>query len=64
MKEVLTIVRDAAAAGASVLMFSSDYEKLAHMCDRVLILDTGRVTKELSGHEVTEGGIINACFAA
>lgn len=64
VKEVLTIVRDAAAAGASVLMFSSDYEKLAHMCDRVLILDTGRVTKELSDREITEGGIINACLAA
>jgi ribose transport system ATP-binding protein len=46
--KVFEAIRDAAADGAGVLCASSDYEQLASICDRVLILARGRVAAELS----------------
>lgn len=42
-------IRKAVDAGAAVLLVSSDFEELAEMSDRVLILTDGRVSGELSG---------------
>ncbi|MFT4008698.1 MAG: sugar ABC transporter ATP-binding protein [Nocardioidaceae bacterium] len=42
-------VRAAAAQGMAVLLVSSDFEELAHLSDRVLILKNGRIA-----HEVTQ----------
>jgi ribose transport system ATP-binding protein len=58
--EVLRIIIDAAKAGAAVLIFSGDYEQLAHVCNRVLVLAHGRVVAELTGPEVSESAIVHA----
>ena len=55
--DVLQTICDAAAAGAVVLIASGDYEQLAHICRRVLILRFGAVVAELSGAELTETSI-------
>lgn len=46
-EEVWNVVRQAAAAGASVLCASSDHEQLAALCDRVLIFRRGELAHEL-----------------
>jgi len=58
--EVLRILVEAAKAGAAVLIFSGDYEQLAHVCHRVLVLSHGHVVAELVGGGVTESAIVHA----
>lgn len=50
-------IADAAAAGATVLCASSDYEQLAAICSRVLIFSEGRVVAVLTGADVTKEAI-------
>ncbi len=41
--------RAAAERGMSILCASSDYEQLAAICDRVLVIGNGRIVRELTG---------------
>ncbi|WP_454854265.1 sugar ABC transporter ATP-binding protein [Rhizobium binxianense] len=50
-------IGDAAAAGATVLCASSDYEQLAAICSRVLIFSEGRVGAALTGSDITKEAI-------
>jgi len=43
---------------------SGDYEQLAMICHRVLVMRFGRVTAELSGEQLTETGIAHAAHLA
>ena len=47
----------AAEGGAAVVVSSSDLEELADLCDRVLVIVEGRISAQLEGAELTEGGI-------
>ncbi len=46
--EIYQLVRQAVAEGCSVLLVTSDFEELAGLCDRVVVLVDGRITAELS----------------
>ncbi|MGN6242153.1 MAG: sugar ABC transporter ATP-binding protein [Motilibacteraceae bacterium] len=61
---IFSIVRAAADRGAAVLIASSEYEDLANVCDRVVVLNRGRVVGELTGSQLTEEAILQGCFAA
>jgi ribose transport system ATP-binding protein len=63
-QQIFATVRDAAAGGACVLVASSDYEQLAAICDRVLVMGRGRVTRQLVGGEVTKDRITEQCYAS
>ena len=52
----------AAAGGTAVLIGSTDYEQLARLCHRVLVMARGRVVQELSGSALTKEAIAEACF--
>lgn len=52
----------AAGAGTAVLIGSTDYEQLAHICHRVLIMARGRVVAELAGGDLTKDIIAEHCF--
>jgi ribose transport system ATP-binding protein len=45
--EIYRLVRNAVAGGTSVIVVTSDFEELARVADRVLILAHGRITAEL-----------------
>jgi ABC-type sugar transport system ATPase subunit/ribose/xylose/arabinose/galactoside ABC-type transport system permease subunit len=45
--EIYRQVNDLVAAGAGVLMISSDFDELLEMCDRVLVVVDGKVTREV-----------------
>jgi ribose transport system ATP-binding protein len=47
------LVRDAATEGTAVIACSSDAEELAANCDRVLVLQHGRITAELTGDQLS-----------
>ncbi len=52
------MLRDIAAAGAAVLVVSSDFEEVASLCDRALVVGRGVITGELSGASLTLDGLI------
>lgn len=58
--EVLCEVVAAARTGSAVLISSGDYEQLAAMCHRVLVLRDGRVVAELAGPALDEATIASA----
>jgi len=53
---------EAAAAGTSVVVASTDAEQLAQICDRVLVFARGRVVQELTGAQVTKEIITEQCL--
>jgi ribose transport system ATP-binding protein len=61
-QQIFSLVRDAAANGTSVICASSDYEQLAAVCDRVVILARGRVAEQLAGTAVTKERITERCY--
>ncbi len=63
-QNVFAAIRAAAADGACVLCASSDYEQLAMLCDRVLILSHGRFAAELAGGALSKERIAQACYHA
>ncbi len=61
-EQIFGMIRDAAAGGMSVICCSSDYEQLAAICDRVLVVGLGRIVRELTGSEVTKERITEQCY--
>ncbi|WP_216871015.1 sugar ABC transporter ATP-binding protein [Modestobacter excelsi] len=59
-KALFQLVRDAAAAGAAILLVSSDFEEVAHMSHRVLIMRHGRIVEEFQQAELTEDRLLVA----
>jgi ribose transport system ATP-binding protein len=60
--QIFGIVRAAADQGTGVLVASSEYEDLAGICDRVIVLHHGRVVAELGDGSLSEDAILRACF--
>lgn len=50
-------------AAAAVLLASSDYEELAELCDRVLVISNGRITAHFTRAELTPAAFTAAAFA-
>ncbi len=63
-QDVFGRLRDAAEAGASIVLCSAEYEDLAHLCDRVLVFQNGRVAATLAGGDLTEDRIVEQCYRA
>jgi ribose transport system ATP-binding protein len=59
---ILGLVRMAATNGAGVICASNDYEQLAMICDRVVVLARGRVVRHLIGGDVTKETITEQCL--
>jgi ribose transport system ATP-binding protein len=57
-KDILELVKSAARNGVGVLVCSSDYEELSHICDRVAIVRDGAVETTLTGAEITENALL------
>jgi ribose transport system ATP-binding protein len=47
--DIYQLVRAAAAGGTAVILVSSDFEELAEMADRAIVLSDGRVVTEVPG---------------
>jgi ribose transport system ATP-binding protein len=59
---IFGFIRDAAAAGTAIVMVSAEYEDLARLCRRVLVLRGGRIAAELSGAELTPERIVEQSY--
>jgi ABC-type sugar transport system ATPase subunit len=62
--EMHALIRSTAAAGAPVLICSTDIDELSSLCDRVLVLRQGRVRAELAGESLRTHEILEAMNAA
>ena len=62
--EMHALIRSTAAAGAPVLICSTDIDELASLCDRVIVLRQGRVTAELAGERLRAHAILELMNAA
>ena len=58
--EIHRQILDLGAAGAAVLLVSTDLEELAELSDRCVIFDRGAVVAELAGAELTPGRLLAA----
>lgn len=61
-RQILASIRAAADRGAAVLIASTEYEDMAHLCDRVLIFRRGSMISELDGHDLTHERVLELCF--
>ncbi len=59
---IYDFVREAAAEGLAVLMASTDFEEIASLCHRVLILKDGALNDVVSGEELSAGRLVEGCY--
>lgn len=60
--EIYDLIEKATQEGTAVLLISSEYADLEHMCDRVLVLRNGRIVAELKGDQLTEQRIMELSY--
>ena len=53
-----TLLRDAADKGAAILVVSSDFEEVATLCDRALVISRGQIAGELHGAALTVDNVL------
>jgi ribose transport system ATP-binding protein len=60
---LLRAVVELADRGAAVIVISTEPEQLARICDRVLVMRSGRISAQLTGDNINEVEISLACFS-
>lgn len=63
-KEIFRILGDRAAGGVAIIIASLEYEDLANVCDRILVLGGGRLCIELDGEATTGDALLRAVYMA
>jgi len=58
--EIYSLVQKLAQSGAGILIASSDVTELLGMCDRILVLNEGRLVRTLTREEASEEAIVRA----
>ncbi|MEU2679420.1 sugar ABC transporter ATP-binding protein [Streptomyces sp. NPDC007107] len=61
--EIYQIIADLAAEGVALLVISSELTELLGLADRVVVMQQGRITGELSHEEATEESILALAMA-
>lgn len=56
--EIYTLINEMVAQGKSVIMISSELPELIGMCDRIYVMNEGRLLAELDAKEVTQQAIM------
>ncbi len=60
--EIHKVIRELAANGTAVIAISSDSEELVDLCDRVIVMNEGKVSEELTGSAITLENIVSMSF--
>ena len=56
--EIYVLIRELAAQGHAVLLYSTEVPELVNLCDRVLVMYRGRIVAELKGDAISEEAIM------
>ena len=59
-RQIYALLRELAAGGAAILLFTSELPEIQLVCDRVVVLYEGRVVRELPAAEADEGTLLRA----
>ncbi|KAA1177359.1 sugar ABC transporter ATP-binding protein [Rhizobium tropici] len=62
--DIYRLIAEAVEAGLAVLVVSTDFEEIAHICHRALVFSRGRIVRELGGAELTTPAVIAAASAS
>jgi ribose transport system ATP-binding protein len=57
-QQIFRVIREQADRGAGIMICSTEYEDLAHLCDRVLVLRGGRLASSLTAESLNEDAIL------
>jgi ribose transport system ATP-binding protein len=60
--QIFRMLSDAAEGGMAIICASSDYEQLAAICDRVLVIGNGQVVRELTGEDIAKDRIAEQVY--
>jgi ribose transport system ATP-binding protein len=61
-QEMYRLMRELAQSGIAILFYSTDYEELIGMCDRVVVCYGGKLIRELKGTDLNEHNLITAAL--
>ena len=59
-RQIYALVRELAATGAAVLLFTSELAEIPLACDRAIVLFGGRIVDELPAAEADEATLLRA----
>ena len=59
-RQIYALLRELADAGAAVLLFTSELPEIQLVCDRVVVLYEGRITRDMAAAEADEGALLRA----
>src|SRR4029077_13453768 len=59
-EQIYRVLRELAASGSAVLLFTSELPEIQLACDRALVMFGGRIVAELSAHDATEAALLRA----
>lgn len=57
--EIYSVINDLTAAGKTIIMISSELPEILGMCDRVYVMNEGRIVGELSAEEASQENIMH-----
>ena len=60
--DIYSVVRQMSATGVAVLLASSDFPELVGMCDRIIVMQTGRVAAVLQADGLSEETLLAYCY--
>jgi ribose transport system ATP-binding protein len=61
-QQIFALLRAAADSGLSVVIATTEYEDLAGLCDRVMVMRDGRRAVELGGDALTHERLVEECY--
>jgi ribose transport system ATP-binding protein len=59
-RQIYALLREVAAAGAAVLLFTSELPEIQLVCDRVLVLHRGAISDRLPASQATEARLLRS----
>lgn len=59
--EIQRMIRELTAQGSACLVVSSEIEEISAVCDRVIILNRGKLSGELNKTEIEKGKLMSLC---
>lgn len=61
--DIYRLIARALESGLAVIVVSTDFEEIAHICHRALVFSRGRIVSELQGDALTTSAVIAAASA-
>jgi ribose transport system ATP-binding protein len=62
--EIYRLVAKALEAGLTVIVVSTDFEEVAHICHRALVFSRGVIVDEIAARNLTTQSLIHAASAS